>query len=529
MTFTTKTLDELHDELLAHLRGRLPDANLAKGSDYWLRSRAFAAAVWAQQQGIVDQKKQILVTTADAAYLPEHAAERLGEDNAVLPAQKATGKVMATSTNPSETISTGATLTHSSGAKYRVVAGTSTATPAFTGSGKLVLFGSTLERLLIDPDASNMAVDDLVSIGSASVVRAIKDVLPETGTAYALDFYQALLAQPAIGDAVDGVTGAVVTVEAVEAGVAGNLLPGDTLTWDSPSGTVDASATVLEMTGGADLEKTEELRRRLLAWIQERPASGNRSDMRQWARETPDVRIEDACVYQGYRGMGTTDIVPIGISGARITGDVTNTKIYDYLVSKASEFEDLFVRPLLEDDTGCDIELVVTPAPNYEADWAGSYTLDAGSTKSVLVLTAAPANIEIDDRVLVFVASGLIPGLYERRVSAKGALTITLDEDLPAAPASGGMVDPGGPLMQPILDAINALFDKLGPGDPGGYARFPAAGEAWEWVLRPELLSAAALGVTGCEGCEVTSPASAVTPAQFARVIVHSFRITHSA
>lgn len=523
MSFTTRTLDELHDLILAHLRGRSPEMNLAKGSDEWMRARAVAAVYFGLQQPIVDMVREILPTTASPAFLPDHARARMGADAGLLPAAAAKGKILATSAAAGEALTAGLTLSHPSGRKYKVSTGVSTSTPGF--AGKTVLFGSTTSRVLVSPNATGITADMVVSIGG--VTRAVRDVLPEIGTTFALDLYQALTTQPTIGDTIVPVTGAVVSIEAVDAGAAGNLLPGDALTWDSPPGTTVAQATVLELTGGGDVETPEQLRQRILAWAGERPGSGNRADYRDWARRTPGVRIEDACVFVGYRGIGTIDVVPIGVSGARATGTTTNATILAYLQAQASRFDDVRVRQLADDVTQ-DVTLQITAAPGFEPDWTGSYTVNAGSTTTAVVLTATPTVIDVGMRVLVYVGSGVRPGLYEVTVIGKSGSTLTVSPELPAAPTAGALVDPGGPLTADIIAAIGTLFDNLGPSDDGGYERYPDPGVAWEYALRPERISAAVLAANeGVEGCTVVAPVGVVTAAEFARVALGVLRITH--
>lgn len=526
MSFSVRSLDELHELALAHYRGRVPGASLAAGSDIWLRTRAVAAVAFIQQQQALDAVRNILPSTADANFLPEHARDRMGDSRAILPAAKAIGKIAVVGASAPLTIPSGATLTHANGASYRVTTGGVTIDPAI--GTKKVGVGSTLERVIVTPNATSILADRLVYIGTSDVVRAVKDVLPEVGTTFAIDFYASLLAPPVAGDDVVGVIGCVLHVEAVVAGKSGNLAPGDVLTLDSPIAGVTSTVTVLEMTGGGDLESTEEQRRRVLAYMQERPGSGNRSDYRSWVRETPGVRIEDCCVFVGWRGVGTIDLVPIGVAGARQTGTVTNGVVTDYLASVASELDDVMVRQLL-DDSAVAVTLLLTTGTETRADWTGFYTVTTGSTTTSVHLTAAPVNVPIGARVLVYVADGVTPGLYQRVVIGKGATSLLLDAPLPDPPTTGSKVDPGGPITQAAIDAVLSLFDSLGPGDPASAQRFPESEEAWPWVLRPEHISGDVLSVTGVEGCIVVVPETTTTPSQFARVRLGVLRIIHDA
>jgi uncharacterized phage protein gp47/JayE len=88
---------------------------------------------------------------------------------------------------------------------------------------------------------------------------------------------------------VDGV--ASVTVEAVDAGAAGNALAGTTLSLTSPVAGIDADAEVEEggLDSGADEETDEALRERVLADWADPPKGGGSGDYVAWAKEISGV------------------------------------------------------------------------------------------------------------------------------------------------------------------------------------------------------------------------------------------------
>lgn len=102
---------------------------------------------------------------------------------------------------------------------------------------------------------------------------------------------------------------ASVSVEAVEAGAAGNLDAGETLTFESPIAGVDSSATVAAdadgdgIDGGIDEEGTEGTRNRLLLRLQEPPQGGAEQDYEAWALAVAGVTR--AWVYPHEGGLGT--------------------------------------------------------------------------------------------------------------------------------------------------------------------------------------------------------------------------------
>lgn len=103
------------------------------------------------------------------------------------------------------------------------------------------------------------------------------------------------------------VTGGTASLDvvAVEAGGAGNADVGVVLAFESPISGVSATATVgvLGLVGGADAERVEGLRARLLARLRNVPQGGAEGDYAVWALEVPGVTR--AWVYPREQGAGT--------------------------------------------------------------------------------------------------------------------------------------------------------------------------------------------------------------------------------
>jgi uncharacterized phage protein gp47/JayE len=78
-------------------------------------------------------------------------------------------------------------------------------------------------------------------------------------------------------------------VEAIDAGALGNQDAGETLTISSAISGVDATATVVSISGGADEETDDELRGRVLDRIRKPPMGGDADDYVAWALEVPGV------------------------------------------------------------------------------------------------------------------------------------------------------------------------------------------------------------------------------------------------
>jgi uncharacterized phage protein gp47/JayE len=113
-----------------------------------------------------------------------------------------------------------------------------------------------------------------------------------------------------------GVIGAGGTVDvaaaAVVAGAAGNQTANTPATVSSP-GALAGTATILSMTGGADVEDDVDLLSRLLLELSELAQGGNAVDYQRWALSVPGVKR--CYVFPARRGAGTVDVVPMPVSG----------------------------------------------------------------------------------------------------------------------------------------------------------------------------------------------------------------------
>ena len=122
----------------------------------------------------------------------------------------------------------------------------------------------------------------------------------------------------------------VASVEAVEAGEAGNQTAGDILTLVSPIVGVYSEATVVGLAGGADAEDDESLRARLLSRARETPAGGAKADYVQWALEVAGVTR--AWCFPEEDGEGTVTVRFVCDDSSPIVPDETTLqKVKDYI------------------------------------------------------------------------------------------------------------------------------------------------------------------------------------------------------
>ncbi|RSZ35069.1 MULTISPECIES: baseplate J/gp47 family protein [unclassified Variovorax] len=100
---------------------------------------------------------------------------------------------------------------------------------------------------------------------------------------------------------------------ATAAGAAGNQSPNTAATVNAPPAGITGNATILTMTGGADIESYDSLLSRLLLWLGEEAQGGNIDDYKRWTLAVPGVAR--VFVFDVRRGAGTVDVVPMPATG----------------------------------------------------------------------------------------------------------------------------------------------------------------------------------------------------------------------
>lgn len=314
-----------------------------------------------------------------------------------------------------------------------------------------------------------------------------------------------------IGSAVSGQVD--LTITSVTTGTAANKDSGEELTLDTPPAGADATVTlVADVDGAEDQEDDESLRERLLLAYQSPPAGGRFSDYRAWALEVAGV--EDAYVYgphssdtDGRRGLGTVDVAVLteGTGANRVAGSTLQDSVQDHVDDLRPAGADFLVIDVSTQAE--DIDILIEPLSGYEWDWTGSGTVLTWTpgTKTITWSAALPSSltdkVDADGSARIYTEGGEPLTV----VSYSGVDTV-ISETPGSTPT--GAIYPGGPLSQPILTALEALFDNLGP------ARGTAADPDQEW--ENELLLAqifkAAMTVDGVGNCYITDPVADVTP-----------------
>ncbi|MGY6214996.1 baseplate J/gp47 family protein [Methylolobus aquaticus] len=163
--------------------------------------------------------------------------------------------------------------------------------------------------------------------GTATIPGANGSVIPEGAELRTTDTGMIYMTT----DPVTVVAGvATLALEASEFGEGGNLAAGVTLALVTPVAGINGRATIVDMSGGSDIEGDTAYRARILARIHQAPHGGAAQDYVTWAMELPGVTR--AWCYPNENGPGTV-VVRFMMDDGRANGipeagDVTDLAAY---------------------------------------------------------------------------------------------------------------------------------------------------------------------------------------------------------
>ena len=523
MPLETRTFDESYELARSLYRGYIDGSDVSAGSDYDIMARILAAMFNGNQGQAEFLSRQIFADTAEGDFLAKHA-EKVG---GILPATKASVVLALTAPSGTDTIPIGTALTHASGTAYTTTTAGTILYPGF--ADKTVVDGSSLYRLFLSPDTTGISVGYQLSVNGST--RMVAGVDSTTG---AIDLETPLPAAPLPGAVVSSVRGTKVEAEADEAGSAGNKPAGDELTITTPPGTVDAIATIMSSSGGADAEGDDEVKARIFAHDRNPPGAGNASHYREVSRGVTSIRVADAVIYPGFRGLGTVDVLPIGPSGARQPTPTQIAAVDDALAAEGGVpyIDDyLVLAPALTAYT--EVSVTVAYETGFEPDFTFSGSIGwslvtVGSSPTRLEIGSDPtasSDIEVGDRILYSSRFGATWQVYERIVSAIGATYIDISVPLPFTPVVNGDaradIYASGPLGLPVAEALADVYDSLGPGvgSTTTYTRYPLPSDELDPVLRVNSIRCSIKSIDGIRDVVVdtindVSPADITPPAQ---------------
>ena len=319
-----------------------------------------------------------------------------------------------------------------------------------------------------------------------------------------------------------GVSGTIAGVfQATSAGAAGNLAAGTTLRWVSPvAGLASTVSLTTALTGGSDSESDLTLLMRLLDWLRSPPHAGTPADLRRWVVEATDATgaslgINRGYVYKFRRGMCSSDVV-ITVPGTGSTRDPGGkaAAAQAYLDARTLPSESVkVVRPYFDPAQRLTITVRGIPSVAGAFDWysLSGIAIVSSTTTVVTILTAS-----IPMTLISAVAAGRQPRLqfslpsispvpFQRRIintTIVGFNTLyTLDSALPATPANGDTVYPGGGCVTPLSIAILNYVDNVGPSQQSGLN--DKVTDAWEAVVSIGRIAQNALEAVDASGARV--------------------------
>lgn len=264
---------------------------------------------------------------------------------------------------------------------------------------------------------------------------------------------------------------AVVTAKSVDKGAKTNKAVGAPLTVQSPPAGLQSAATFNATTTAAiDDESDEHLRSRLLLATRYRPGGGSPADYAAWTLEASS-EVASCFVYPrwydttgGAPVLGTVLVCPLGKNNAHIPSATIDNVIVPYILKRQPV--GAVVTVTAPSRTTTPVSVGVVPKTGYEPDWTatgGYLTVAALTTAEKVYYTGSPTGLAVGDRVVCAIST--VTGGYEQRIVRSLDLTakwVTVSPPFSATPATGSYMYPGGPLWQPVFDAILGVFYVLG-------------------------------------------------------------------
>ena len=315
----------------------------------------------------------------------------------------------------------------------------------------------------------------------------------------------------------DGSGNADITVEAVDAGAAGNLVAGTVLTWSSaPTGFAATGSVTSTARAGENAESDATLRQRLLERMREKPGGFNRSQVREIGRELagigecfvyprarnmltagdPDfaypgvltvMLVNPAPASDSYIQSGTATGQGLSSAYSRVASSGLAALLKSYFlgtvdvngvaVASGQEVEripasllpnNLFSMPPSAVVVDVTVRLSLDPSV---ATWPWGVTSSAAreitASSTTWVDLDSVTGIAANSRIAVFIGTSRVRGgWWLATVASVVGNRVTFVQVVPSAPEIGaGYARPDCGLWDAARRAVLTLFDSLGPGD----------------------------------------------------------------
>ena len=289
-----------------------------------------------------------------------------------------------------------------------------------------------------------------------------------------------------------------VTLIGVDGGAVTNLASGTTLTWENaPPGLDNTAETTAAFTGGVDAETDQQFADRLAARIRHKPASGNWSHFRQFARASTNS-VEDAFIYPAAFHAGSVLVCITQKRGsvvgpsARVANLGTLALATAFLTPPASPVipARVFVLVVTVQLEPTNMVLQLAQPKNSAAGWTDLEPFPpvgaAGTEEATITTVTSQTDIDITTTA----GAGQLPGgvagplagvslmVWNGAISAFESLDVASVTDsgggvynvlLNNAPtktlASGDFISPDMARRASLASSIVSYFDELGPGE----------------------------------------------------------------
>ena len=326
-------------------------------------------------------------------------------------------------------------------------------------------------------------------------------------------------------------------------GTDGNQAISQVLSWSSAPTNANPTATVQAIvTTGENEETDESYSQRIIQHRRERPASGNRSDWKEWCETVTGVT--EAFVYPLHNGttenhLGWVTVVCLGPKQGSSATDTTQlsaqtlTNIEEYIEGNqdkdggtTGDIEQR--RPVtmknynIINATGYIQDVSISVQNNSRNPWSfpydATYLVLASPTPTTTTFSLATnltSVFEAGMKILVNIGTSAVRGSYQIATIQSVAYTtqtnIVLESALEDTPVTGNAVLPHTPNYEDLRDAVFDYFDSFGPGDaPAPSERYPTTIATKPADLYKSALASACFQASGVVNASVITPASDV-------------------
>jgi uncharacterized phage protein gp47/JayE len=277
------------------------------------------------------------------------------------------------------------------------------------------------------------------------------------------------------------------------------LEEGEVLTWVStPTGLEDQVRLVAAIDeGGEDQESDGSGRTRLNIRTAEPSMGGNAQDYVDWLIESDDD-IKFGYVWPNRNGAGSVDV-------AALKDGEGDARLLDATERRPAGVRDIRMLEVTTETANVELSLLPSTGDEFARDWDDSTPLVVDSwtalTRTLVFTTDRPATMAVGSRIVIEDTSG-----EEQVIESLSSTDAVVLTDPTVTPVATKAVYSGGPLIEPVREAIKAHINSMGP-EVGDYGT-----GRWEGTLRLNNIRIAAGEVEGVADTTLIEPVANVEP-----------------